>query len=74
MVTYLQCIIEEYVTYRKLLFPYVTLKPKHHFLVHYPGLILNFGQLMHMTSNDEKFMALQRPPYLWGLCSVGLFI
>ena len=48
MVTYLQCIIEEYVTYRKLLFPDVTLKPKHHFLVHYPGLIMKFGQLMRL--------------------------
>ena len=48
MVAYLQCIIEEYITYRKLLFPEVTLKPKHHFLIHYPGLIMKFGPLMRV--------------------------
>ena len=37
--------IEEYLTDRHNLFPDEKLKPKHHFLLHYPYLILNFGPL-----------------------------
>jgi len=40
--------IEEYMFDREELFPEKTLKPKHHFLVHYPELTLAFGPLIHL--------------------------
>ena len=43
---YLKSCIFDYVTQRKLLFPNVNLRPKHHFLMHYPELILQFGPLI----------------------------
>ena len=42
-VAYLRCLIKEYLQGRKTLFPDVTMKPKHHFLAHYPYLTLKFG-------------------------------
>lgn len=44
----LRDLIEEYVQERKALFPSHKLKPKHHFLVHYPELILQFGPLIRL--------------------------
>lgn len=46
-VTYLQVIIDEYIEIRSQLFP-DTLKPKHHFLCHYPSLIFQFGPLIRL--------------------------
>lgn len=45
-VAYLKVIIEEYIYYRKKLFPDHPLKPKHHYLCHYPELIIYFGPLI----------------------------
>jgi hypothetical protein len=44
-VTLLRSEITEYFKLRALLFPGVNLLPKHHFLMHYPELILLFGPL-----------------------------
>ena len=47
-VAYLDVLIQEYLETRKALFPEINLRPKHHFLRHYPGLILKFGPLMRV--------------------------
>lgn len=47
-VAYLDIIIQEYLDSRKCLFPQSTLKPKHHYLRHYPSLILKFGPLIRL--------------------------
>ena len=47
-IAYLKLLIEEYLDQRKKLFPHVNLKPKHHYLVHYPSLILKFGPLIRL--------------------------
>ncbi|KAJ8034877.1 hypothetical protein HOLleu_21895 [Holothuria leucospilota] len=44
----LQDLISEYLEYRVDLFPEVNLRPKHHYLVHYPWLALQFGPLIWM--------------------------
>lgn len=43
---YLQMIIDDYLSARLSLFPLKQLRPKHHYLAHYPRLILEFGPLM----------------------------
>ena len=43
---YLQNQIFQYLSMRKMLFPGVNLRPKHHFLTHYCYLITQFGPLM----------------------------
>lgn len=45
-VAYLQVIINEYLYSRMTLFPNNKLLPKHHFISHYPKLILEFGPLL----------------------------
>lgn len=47
-VAYLKVIIEEYIYDRKKLFPDHPLKPKHHYLCHYPELIIHFGPLIRL--------------------------
>ncbi|XP_023815110.1 uncharacterized protein LOC111948035 [Oryzias latipes] len=47
-VTYLDVLIQEYLETRKALFPSINLRPKHHYLRHYPGLILKFGPLIRL--------------------------
>ncbi|CAN7978301.1 unnamed protein product [Ixodes persulcatus] len=47
-VAYLQVLIEEYIADRLELFPLESLVPKHHYLLHYPGLVLAFGPLINM--------------------------
>lgn len=47
-VSYLDMLIQEYLESRKSLFPDSPLKPKHHFLRHYPALILKFGPLIRL--------------------------
>uniref|UniRef100_A0A8C2BC44 Uncharacterized protein n=1 Tax=Cyprinus carpio TaxID=7962 RepID=A0A8C2BC44_CYPCA len=47
-VAYLKALIEQYIDSRFSLFPTIPLKPKHHFLLHYPELILHFGPLIRL--------------------------
>jgi len=47
-VAYLDILIQEYLETRKALFPDNKLRPKHHYLRHYPGLILRFGPLIRL--------------------------
>lgn len=44
----LNSLIHEYFDFRQSLFPDRTLKPKHHFVMHYPSLIQQFGPLRHV--------------------------
>ena len=43
---YLKHLVEWYVEHRVKMFSNVPLRPKHHFLLHYPGLIVKFGPLI----------------------------
>ncbi|XP_071843985.1 uncharacterized protein [Apostichopus japonicus] len=45
---YLRVLIEEYLDGRKSVFPCVNLRPKHHFLSHYPELIVKLGPLIRL--------------------------
>ena len=45
---YLKTIVYEYLSSLSLLFPN-SLKPKHHFLVHYPRIMLQFGPLLKLS-------------------------
>ncbi len=45
---YLRVLIEEYLLSRKQAFPHHWLKPKHHYMSHYPELIIQFGPLIHL--------------------------
>lgn len=47
-VAYLKVITEEYICNRKRLFPNDPLRPKHHYLGHYPDLIIHFGPLIRL--------------------------
>ncbi|KAG1948860.1 immunoglobulin lambda-1 light chain-like [Pimephales promelas] len=47
-VAYLKILIEEYIYFRRQLFPNEPLKPKHHYLLHYPELITHFGPLIRL--------------------------
>lgn len=47
-IAYLNIIIQEYLESRKRLFLECSLKTKHHYLRHYPALILKFGPLIRM--------------------------
>lgn len=47
-VAYLQMLIEEYLEMRSKTFPGESLEPKHHYLGHYPELILHFGPLIQL--------------------------
>lgn len=47
-IAYLDILIQEYLELRKMLFPEVQLKPKHHYLRHYSALILKFGPLIRL--------------------------
>lgn len=46
--TYLRYLIHEYIDQRQSLFPDVSIKPKHHYLLHYPQLIKQFGPLRYL--------------------------
>jgi hypothetical protein len=39
----LRCMLNDYITHRSILFPQVPLRPKHHYLTHYPDIIKKFG-------------------------------
>jgi len=45
---YLRVLIEEYLHSRKQAFPHHQLKPKHHYMSHYPELIIQFGPLIRL--------------------------
>ena len=45
---YVNVCIQEYIYDRITLFRDKPLRPKHHFLLHYPKLVLDFGQLIHL--------------------------
>lgn len=45
-ISYLNTLIEDYLYHRKILFPTAQLRPKHHYMSHYPELILQFGPLI----------------------------
>lgn len=47
-VAYLKTMIGEYVYFQTQLFPNEPLKPKHHYLLHYPEMITHFGPLIHL--------------------------
>ncbi|XP_064462525.1 uncharacterized protein LOC135373219 [Ornithodoros turicata] len=47
-VAYLQVLIEEYLCDRKELFKSSPLLPKHHYLLHYPCLMIQFGPLINL--------------------------
>ncbi|XP_056599279.1 uncharacterized protein LOC130417623 isoform X1 [Triplophysa dalaica] len=54
-VAYLDVLIQEYLSCRFSLFPGHRLKPKHHYLRHYPALILKLGPLIRLwTMRFEK--------------------
>lgn len=45
-VAYMKVLIEEYLETRYILFPLTQLRPKHHYLLHYADLTLQFGPLI----------------------------
>ncbi|XP_052433435.1 uncharacterized protein LOC127974294 [Carassius gibelio] len=45
---YLRVLIDEYLYFRKHMFPTYSLRPKHHYLSHYPELIIHFGPLIRL--------------------------
>lgn len=47
-IAYLDILIQEYLELRKMMFPEIQLKPKHHYLRHYSALILKFGPLIRL--------------------------
>lgn len=47
-VAYLQVLIDEYIHFRRVTFPDFPLKPKHHYICHYPELIVHFGPLIRL--------------------------
>lgn len=47
-IAYLQVLIEEYISDVCDIFPEYSLKPKHHFVLHYPWLISQFGPLIRL--------------------------
>lgn len=47
-VAYLKLLVEEYLESRAAIFSDRPLKPKHHFLLHYPDLIIKFGPLIRL--------------------------
>lgn len=47
-IAYLSVVIEEHIETRKVAFPNHPLKPKHHYLCHYPELTVRFGPLIRL--------------------------
>lgn len=47
-IAYLDFLIQEYLEFRKMLFPEIKLRPKHHYLRHYSALFLKFGPLIRL--------------------------
>jgi hypothetical protein len=49
-IAYMETVIKEYIEMRMELFPSIKLRPKHHYLLHYPRLTHLFGPLIRMWS------------------------
>lgn len=49
-ISYLSYLIEEYISLRINLFPDVKIRPKHHYMTHYPDMILDFGPLIKVCT------------------------
>lgn len=47
-IAFLRETINEYLSLRVKCFPHIKLRPKHHYISHYPSLILLFGPLKHL--------------------------
>ena len=47
-IAYLRVLIDEYLHCRMQTFPDNPLKPKHHYVSHYPELIIQFGTLIRL--------------------------
>lgn len=47
-IAYLRVLIDEYLYFRKQAFPDQKLRPKHHYVSHYPELIIRFGPLIRL--------------------------
>lgn len=45
---YLKVLINEYLQFKKHIFPVHCLRPKHHYFSHYPDLIIHFGPLIRL--------------------------
>ncbi|CAN7939803.1 unnamed protein product [Ixodes hexagonus] len=48
-IAYLSVLIDDYLSRRVHLFPDIPLKPKHHYLRHYPDLGYEYGPLSHLS-------------------------
>ena len=62
-VPYLNSVINEYLSMRKKLFTKIKLRPKHHYLTHYPELILQLGPLIKVFTLrfESKHTFFKRP-------------
>lgn len=49
-IAYLRVLIDDYLSRRVHLFPDIPLKPKHHYLRHYPDLCYEYGPLSHLST------------------------
>lgn len=47
---YLRVLIQDYLSHRVKAFPEVPLKPKHHYMCHYPNLCYDYGPLCHLST------------------------
>ena len=63
-VLFLQHLINEYLEQRKKLFPDIPLRPKHHYMYHYPFLIMKCGpqirQIIWILRMESKHMFFKR--------------
>lgn len=58
----LKNVINEYFEYCKISFPHYSMRPKHHYLQHYPSLIRQFGPLIRLWTMhfEHKHQTLKR--------------
>ena len=58
-IAYLGILIQEYLTLFQTLYPATTLKPRHHYMIHYPSQIRMFGPLIYSwTMRQESKLSL----------------
>ena len=64
--SYLGILIEEYLQLFRILYPSTSLKPKHHYMVHYPSQIRIFGPLINSWTmrQESKLSFAKRVSYL----------
>ena len=65
-IAYLGILIQEYLTLFQTLYPATTLKPKHHYMIHYPSQIRMFGPLIYSWTmrQESKLSFAKRVSYL----------